>query len=459
MLANVSGLKSLSLTAPVLRIHYFERPILEARTPVVVYQQPDKVQTWSRLVYDAHVTLESTEEKGYVALLVDDESHGAAMLEGSARLAVEPRDRTSMQSAHDLRLSTKTTNATNEEHVQIVEGHHVAGKGPGRLAYEGTGMLKLRGPDIVVNSPQGRFHVPTGVERNATQAVQEARIRWVILEFGGAVWEAEATTAWSTAARRFDASWEGIAMFTLMAGELRGADTRYVAKGGSAQLAGDLRAILAAVAEADSTLLMRLDVSGDVASTTLQAAAMLPRRGPSLWPTLGWALGGIVAVCALSAGFGWALRQRRDALLGPLTAEDCMEAANAAASVGDWPEAAEWFSRARRLAPGSARACGDLAFALSQIGDHEASLRLFAEASRLSSDGEADLSGALVALQAGRPPEEVERWVARCLSRSPEMVHYLEEDEEFAPLRGRPAFDAAVARAWSRADADGTRWG
>jgi hypothetical protein len=89
------------------------------------------------------------------------------------------------------------------------------------------------------------------------------------------------------------------------------------------------------------------------------------------------------------------------------------------------------------------------------MGDVEEALRLYAEGSRLSTDGEADFNGAFAALRADRPPEEVAAWLVRALERSPELVADLEDDEALEGVRGVPAYEEAMRRAWERTGGEG----
>ena len=336
---------------------------------------------------------------------------------------------------------------------------------PGSLRYVGPGLVKVNGPDLHLRHANGTDDVlPTGRERvSPTEVV----LRWVVIEMAAGAFEADAASPWALAGASVTAHWEGEALFRTSSGEMKADEGRYVASGGAVRLSGRFDALFAPD-DASGRLGTRMTLSGHVDETTLQlASASLGHRlggdGSPLGPVV--LLAGAVVGVGLVGTRAWLARRPRAPPAAPVPAEprpaedawaveDCMAAATAAADDEDWPLAILWLERVRAMAPTSSRTCADLAHALSQMGRPQDALRMYGEASRLAYDGEADFNGAVVALESGRPPEDVEPWVERALARTPAYVLDVESDPAFRALRGRPRFDRALADAWARLDED-----
>lgn len=133
--------------------------------------------------------------------------------------------------------------------------------------------------------------------------------------------------------------------------------------------------------------------------------------------------------------------------------ETCLSAAGDAILAEDWADAEAWLRRARDLDPLDGEACADLAFVLTRLGRPTEAVPLFEEARRLGvGDAETFLEAARAALAAGRPLEDAEAWLLDALERSPTLVVDVEED--FDDLRGWPALEEALERAWGIVLAD-----
>lgn len=446
LLNDTTRLDGITLSAPRVLVRHFQMTTLTL-TPTVGAVIHDTGETYT--LHNVTMRLSSVQE-GYLSLL------GA--LEGTARL-----DSAALRAAPwppgEISHGTSVGEPRDDEPTFAfhVDRPHLRGHGPGTLAYDGAGRIKLLGPDLWVESDERQGFLPSGRQEGSPAPGGRSVLRWVVLEFEDARIVMDARSPWLAAFDNATTSWDGVATMKPVSGALEGAGARHVPTPDVARIDGRLDAHIRPILTRSGDLLTWWDVSGTLRTTTLHAQALHAAPTPSgnlvaiAWPVFG-------AVLALGATGGYTLagrrrRARMDAR--EMDAEDYAETATAAASLKDWPEAVEWFTRARRLAPTSARLCADLAFALSQVGDHDEALRLYEEASRLSGDGEADLNGAITALGAGRPPDEVERWLARALERSPLLALDLDGDETFAPLRGRTAYEEAMERAWERLGGDG----
>ena len=130
-----------------------------------------------------------------------------------------------------------------------------------------------------------------------------------------------------------------------------------------------------------------------------------------------------------------------------------MAAAGDAILAEDWPEAERWLARARALDPRDGEACADLAYVLTRLQRPADAMPLFEDARRLvSADAETSLEAARAALLVGRPLAEAEAWLLAALEQDPSLVVDVEED--FDALRGWPALEDALERAWGRVLAD-----
>lgn len=437
------GLHLLSLHASAAVVHVYEAPFTEASI-----LQVTSGSTHQRFdLEDATMTLLPGNHRGMLVLYKHHE--GAARFTSGGRVALHPQERADFTAGGTIGASlAKDSRDERYTHTEIVTRPHIGIQEQGALSYEGPGLLKIYGPDILLRAGGVERVLRTGLERGPEGLPREGVRRWVVVEFSEAAFEASSAKPWILAGIDVSAAWDGGLAFHPVSGSLRSGEREYAAIGKPATLLGTLTAALDIVARQDHPLLTSWRVSGILDKTSLEMTQMVPaapagRDG-------GWQIvAGILAGMCVVGGYGAVHLHRHPRRPGyAATAEECHDAATAAASHEDWPEAAEWFARARRLAPTSARLCADLAFALGQMGDLDEALRLYEEASRLSSDGEADLNGALTALEAGRNADEVEQWLVRCLERSPETVLDLEGDDAFAHLRGRPGYEAALTRAW-----------
>ena len=447
--ADTLGLTELQVNAPSARLRVFEQRLLRVSTDVVMWTHAlETREATDVMLHSPRISLLGGSEEGFIAFQTGPTA--SATFEAASEVTLEARARTSEANFEYAVVGENESDANLPYYRCVVRVPHMFAEGSGFLHYSGPGGLKLLGPNLWVDSEEWRGALRTGIESDSGEAAERMIRRWVVLEFTDAEVSMSSETAWKLAASSFGVDWTGAASFSPLEGELDAKGAHYRSSGQRTLVRGTFEGHLLPL-KRDTTLLTRFDLQGTLDSTTLRAQsvplAAQVSRNPMVSP---WLFVGVAVVVAAAGGYRVAIVRKRGATapLRPLSVEECLDAGSAAASQDDWPEAAVWFVRAHELAPTSARMCADAAFALSQIADHDGALRLFEEASRLSTDGEADFNGALAALRANRPDEEVERWLARCLLRSPEMVLNLDEDEEWAHLRGRATFEGILARAW-----------
>lgn len=463
LLNGTASLSDFSLEAPRVVIHYMQQPFDETNLGELKFRHNGKQTSEEIVLHDVRMSLAERPSGGQVWALPS--STATATCTSPLPMASESRERSDTGTTYIAGTDDVARPEGNETrafyHRQVVEGPHLMLECLGVVAYEGAGVLKVNGPDLEVTSREGSRRLRTGVEYDSPEGVRrEGGRRWALIEFPEGRWEAESVVPWVIGFRNASAEWDGTARFHAIGGAITGDGAPRDAGAGVARLEGDLAAELSPV-RAREGLLTRIDVrgevralvlSGRVVETQAEASAPVLRPGGVAVPLVALLLVG--AALGGAAGVTWT-RHRRPRAPEPLfTLEDCMEAAGAAAAQEDWAEAAEWFGRAYAMAPGSARVCADYAFGLAQIGDVERAMALYEEASARSGDGEADFNAAVLALQGGRPLSEAEARLARALERSPALVLSL-DDEDFFDLAGRPAYEAAVARAWARVEEDG----
>lgn len=139
------------------------------------------------------------------------------------------------------------------------------------------------------------------------------------------------------------------------------------------------------------------------------------------------------------------LRVRERAL-----SDECVGVALLAAEAGDHERALEWFRHARDLSPRNHHLARQEAWCLAELDRVDEALLAYAEASARSDDGMADFDAALLLLRHGRDPTLAEERLAAALRRTPALALEAHALAEVQPLRGRPAFERAMAQAYAR---------
>jgi hypothetical protein len=453
-LSDTGGLGAIEIRADRVTLYEYADDRLQiSGTPVDF--STSKVKPNITVLRDVHMVLERRPPGGFLGIYPSADASGT--LVAGSRLEVEARSRGRAATGtgdSDLTKPDADPKSPIAEYERTLPTPHVWMEGSGQVAYGGAGMLKMMGPDLLVTSREGPRRVDTGVEQVSPV---NATYRWAVLEMENATVTMESRDSWLLAAPEASVQWEGEARLSSASGSLDVPEGRYAVSKEPARLAGRFDATFAPEERGGKTTTRLVIHSAEVHDTSMRLAS-----GP-LWqgtagsadpPRFLFLLLGVVGVGA-SFGAGLVITRRRRALRPPpLTVEDCMAAATQAADEEDWSRAIDWLRRVRRMAPTSSRTCADLAHALCQTGRHDEGLRMYEEASRLAHDGEADFNGAVVAVEAGRPPHEVEAWLERALARTPMYVVDVDSDPVFHALRGRAGFERIVADAWTRMDDD-----
>ena len=159
---------------------------------------------------------------------------------------------------------------------------------------------------------------------------------------------------------------------------------------------------------------------------------------------------------ALAAGTGAGFLLGRRALTRGLRSRheelssECVAIALLAIEAGDHARALGWLQHARVLAPANATLAAQEAWCLGELGRVDEALESYAVASFLSTDGMADFDAALLVLRTGGEHGKAEQRLAMALARSPELALEARGLDEFRPLRGRDAYERAMAKALAR---------
>lgn len=466
---NTSSLTDFVLRAPVAVGHYYEWRHVRTPGPLgLAYPESPEPTNRSVRFEDVEIRMRHDSRDGYLGFYPAPDVTSRLIYHDPT--LVEVSTETGVQSGEKV-APEETPYESRQGYYMHAGGPHLTFEGPGLFLYEGSGALKIMGPDLLVRSKEGEFAYPTGetpaagaepagdpFADTALEPVQWT-YQWLVLDFQDATIQIDATAPWAVAAPEIRAEWDGRVVFSAKEGEMTTGDARYVTTPSAlARVDGRFLAHIAPVVS-DGAMGARMDLRGQLVDSNLRREdkplSTLVAAPASLvsWGLL--VLGAVVGLGGSLTAGRWLLRRRSVGEEPPaqsFTVEECMQAANEAADEEDWPRVIVWLRRLRALAPTSARACADLAHALRQSGDPQGALDLYAEASRLSSDGEADFNGAVLSLELGRSLDEVEDWLERALRRTPTFVVDVEGDPTFQRLRGRSRFDRLVADAWTRTE-------
>jgi len=380
----------------------------------------------------AHVTLVGARE-GYLAILPKDGTRGT--LTGDA-LRFEAKDRTTFGAAvvgqpadERTRIFSHTVSTPH-----LLANDFEASIGP-RFA------LKLYGPTLIVETPEGREEFATGrfpdpmLPRAAT-----GRDVWLVAEVA-----AEASIGrgadLALALGPSHVRWSDAVDFLAAHGQLQADGLHPLERPGRVRLEGDFEGRVEPAPPSAATLTFAGDLRRAVYPTgvvaTGQTGPIVPPAGDLLLPGLGVLALGAVGALAVRALRGRRVRSAR-ADAARMTPEDCLAEHARAVEAEDWSAALAWTRRARRLAPASARLAHDEAFALEQLDRLDAAFETYAEAAAMGTDGFADFGAARCAARLGRPRDEIVTWLARALEADPGLSIDVLADPDLAPLARDP---------------------
>lgn len=319
---------------------------------------------------------------------------------------------------------------------------HLLTSGQPAVQYVGGGGVKLRGPDVQIQSANATRHA-TGKEQTG---IGQETATWLYIHFEGPATLTANGSAVLAAVSTATASWDGALRFTPREGSLRAEDGTYLPRGrGVEQVEGAFTADLFPLAGGRTA---RLNLNGEIRSATLQRQAPLPSAAlsPGMAP-LFLLVGVAVAASGGAAVYGW---HRREAYRASVSreAESFLDLAGVRIQSGEFARALVWLERAREKAPKSARLAADHGFCLAKLGRIEEALQAWKEAHELARDGEHAYGAAGTLLDAGASFELVGEWLKRALEKTPGLV--VQVEEEFAVVVDDPAWDEELRRAWER---------
>lgn len=293
-------------------------------------------------------------------------------------------------------------------YTRIVEGPHLTLRSNGVLRYEGPARIHLSGIHLEVLARENVSTLRTGESRYSEGVVVHKETRWLVLDAPHVVFEMAADSPLQV--------------------------------GLSEARTDDL------VITPDGVVMLPRRVSPQSAAPVQAGPGATLLAVPLVLGAAVLVAGG--ALYARARG-----RRPASAVNDPTEAwdpEDCMRRAALHLEGGRDERALEWTQRARALAPTSSLACAIEALLLERLGRLDEALAGYAQASELSpEEGEHDLCAARLAARAGRPDEEVDRYLERALGRTPSLVEELEQTPELADHLDCPPVAAAMQRAWS----------
>lgn len=438
------AIASLRIEAPVVRLRYFERDFVQAGVGNAgVYQEvPRSGAEETHAFTDATVTLlPDGRHAGWLALFTPGES---------APLSFEAWAPTRVTGQGWTSLGDRTSDVSEREEPRPEingfswrsQGPQLVLEGPGHVRREGAAMILLQGPDLLVRSAEGERSFPTGWA--TPQPAGFRHDQWAFLEIENGTVTFSTSGLLTTVALSDFAEWSGTAVLTPTEGRITSAGREYVATGRPERLSGDLSALVTPAAQDNgASTLLRMDLSGDLAETTLLAAdgggaARIPDAEGGAWEA---AVAAAVAVLLAGLGVALVVARRRQAAVPA-------EAAGLVRLVGRRQDARAALAGATFEEPearDSARLLREASH-LASVGRVEEALARYAAASARMPDGDADFQAAVLLLQRTDNVRRAEELLARALSRSPILVLELLYDGTgvFAPLRERQSFQRVV---------------
>ena len=431
-LPDTSEVTDFHVVAGHARVEVYEMQFVEVQaSPDTAFGEPTTLSP-SMTPYDLQgltLQLSPGRQAGWAGIQPSAPTRPQLSLAGAAILAAQPSGVQGNDPQHPTRDAKPDSYMVGHEIAQP----YVEWQGDGDIVLRGSAFVKLVGLDVQITDVAHSFTVATGQFRDDSFAVHNRTLRWA------SIWLDDATLTLKTrggALVAFDqaqAEWEGTSLLDLVGGSVDLDGVTYAATPGQGRMQGHVQSFLAPSAS-DPTR-TSIQFSGDVASASFARVPLDGQRAATGgWDTrwlllgIGLVVGGAGAA-VVTARFA---RSRREGL----GLEELVELANIAAEDGRFGEA---------LAI-------DEGFFLESLGMFDEATLLYQEASRLEKGGEGDFALARLALARGGSMAEAESRLLRALQRQPSLVY--EIDESFAPLRRRPAAEAAIGQALSRARAD-----
>lgn len=320
-----------------------------------------------------------------------------------------------------------------------IDEPHLVLRAAGRLVVEGAFALKFQGPDFDVHAAENASTISTWA-RLGPGGVGAREDRWAYVSFERATLELEHERPLDVHVPAAEAAWDGRLRAKVVEGSLQTSDGTFLATGEPAVLDGAFLASITPLPGAAAT--SRMLLSGELASTTLAAAATATPGSRGTASTALWGVG-LLAVGVVVGVLGQR-HLRRAGRLPAYGVEDFARLATQAAEAEDYPSALEWIRKARALAPTSVRLALDEGFYLEQTGEVSPALEAYADAAMRGSDGEGEFLAGMLEWRLGEK-EAAAGWFSGALAKTPSLVMELEEMAPDALLH--PHAREAVRRA------------
>jgi hypothetical protein len=272
LLNDTTGLQSLTLETPLLRVTRYEYRILSVNAGPAPIQQTAEVHVSTYTLHDAHALLLSAQPEGWLGLYPQP----------SARLTLTPLGAYAIEPA----LSTETRNADGttehdpQPHVPAYArsdlGPHLRLTTAGTATFDGPHAMKMLGPDLIIHSAENTTTETTTRARTDAPAT-DSPLRWLFLEWDTGTLSFHTAAGLATTASSAALIWDGPAAFRvdhdtgLLDGTFHGTLTpSRTSAGPTAQL----------------------DFQGDATRTTLHHAALTTTPTSTVPPALLLGLGG-----------------------------------------------------------------------------------------------------------------------------------------------------------------------
>lgn len=315
---------------------------------------------------------------------------------------------------------------------------HLAMDAPIVAEASGDLVLKVYGSVVAFRAAENDSRVETGPTPVVADVPGAERDRWLVVRLASSTGVVAIASPCSLAASVLDLETAGTLSVPSARGEIHVGGDAHAVDGEPVTIEGPLRVRFAPREEGGSSLL-GLVFEEDVGAASI-GTGYISASKPGL--AFGrWAAGGAILVLVASAlAVG---RARGRALLAPLTVEQCVEMADAAAAAGRYESALTWTRCALAQAPSSARLHMDQAWFLWELGQVDSAFRAAEKASALGNGGETPYLAALLFARAGEDARAATH-LLRAIVHSPELALHAADEPAFQSLREVPDLARAI---------------
>ena len=398
-----------------------------------------------------NVTIETTQSFdpwGYVGIYPDSMY---ATLETNVPFSAEPRvsSRIASDDANQGRAGGDAEGSI--DYAMSFDAPHVLSRAAGNLEATLTGLLKVRGLNLLVSANEGEFRYETGVKDSQGPVVTDRRVSYALLHAIDAHLIVRSTTPIDIVASSTETTVPGGRVeFATVRGSLESTDAEYVPSrdarraSESDHIEGILTTTLTYNEASGAGLLA---VEGSLATTSLKRvpvpASPIESSLPEWLPIVPLAAGAVL----LSATGG--------ALAYVLRARLYLRLAHRAETLD---ERLAWVERACEADPENHDTVMWAAQLHHRLGNLQGARGLMERAARLAppSEGRPDYYLASILIETAADMEEPDATVQeavvhleRALARTPSLAHEVQDDALFRSLQG-PEFEAMLREALSR---------